>query len=84
MASGISAGNTHIEFDMADGSFYGCTYIIEGKPVPGIPLDSREHAGKRYSVVISFLLRLWVGCLLVLIFYHKRRKNLYKNGKKTP
>lgn len=44
MASGFPSGNTHIDFEMIDGSFYNGPYFISTIPFIRITLDSKKHS----------------------------------------
>lgn len=44
MVSGLSTSDTHIGFEVLDGTFYNSSYFIDAIPFIRITLDTRKHA----------------------------------------
>ena len=47
MVSGLSTSDTHIGFEVLDGTFYNSSYFIDAIPFIRITLDTRKHAQMR-------------------------------------
>ena len=44
VVSGLSTSDTHIGFEVLDGTFYNSSYFIDAIPFIRITLDTRKHA----------------------------------------
>ena len=53
VVTGSASGNAHIDFEVADGTFYNRSDFIEGFPFVRITLDAGEHAEVHVVVSIS-------------------------------
>ena len=51
VVTGSASGNAHIDFEVADGTFYNRSGFVEGFPFVRITLDTGEHA--KIHVVVS-------------------------------
>ena len=53
MVSGLSTSDTHIGFEVIDGTFYNSSYFIDAIPFIRITLDTRKHAQIHVFIGIS-------------------------------
>ena len=53
VVTGFSSGNTHIDFQMVDGTFYNSSDFVKGIPFFGIPLNTWKHTEIQVFVCIS-------------------------------
>ena len=53
MAAGFSSGNTHVDFQVVNGTFHNGSDLVKGNPFIRIPLDTGKHAEVQIFVSIS-------------------------------
>ena len=53
MVPGFSSGNTHIDFQVVDGTFHNSSDFVKGIPFIGIPLNAGKHAEIQIFICIG-------------------------------